>query len=167
MPRMETPLNPARKGQWPALVGFLALNAAVSAAGGWVTAGSVGTWYPTLAKPSFNPPDWVFAPVWSTLFALMAVAAWRVWRRAGLVGAPGAFLYYFLQLGLNLLWSVTFFGLHAPAAALAVLLVLFFAICGTTLAFRHVDGWAALLFLPYLAWTGFAGILNGAIVALN
>jgi translocator protein len=167
MSQMETPLNPAGRGQWLALLGFLALNAAVSAAGGWVTAESVSTWYPTLAKPSFNPPDWIFAPVWSTLYALMAIAAWRVWRRTRFAGAPSAFAAYFGQLALNLLWSIAFFGLQAPGAALAVLVLLFFAICATILAFRRVDGPAALLLLPYLAWTGFAGILNAAIVALN
>lgn len=156
-----------RQRDWLALAGFLALNLAISAAGGWVTAGSVKIWYPTLEKPAFNPPDWIFAPVWTLLFILMAVSAWLIWRRRESTGAKLALALYAMQLALNLLWSVSFFGLQRPGLALGVLILLFAAIAGTILRFRRIDPWAAVLLLPYLAWTGFAGVLNGSIVALN
>jgi benzodiazapine receptor len=157
----------ARPSNWRVLAGFLALSFAVSAAGGWITAGSVETWYPTLAKPSFNPPDWVFAPVWTVLYGMMAVSAWLVWRRAGFAGARIAFILYGGQLALNLLWSATFFGLRNPPLALVVIALLLGAIGATGWAFRRYDARAALLLVPYLIWTCFAAVLNGAIVALN
>jgi benzodiazapine receptor len=147
------------------LLGFLILCLAVSALGGAVTATSVDSWYQTLRKPPFNPPDWLFAPVWSTLFVLMAVAAWRVWRIEGLRSrAMGAFA---VQLFLNLLWSVLFFGLRAPDLALVEILVLLSSIAWTALLFARIDNWAGLLFLPYLAWVAFAAALNLAISYLN
>ena len=91
---------------------FLALCLAVSAVGGAVTATSVGSWYPSLAKPPFNPPNWIFAPVWTALYFMMALAGWRVWRREGLRRARWALSLYALQLALNLAWSILFFGLR-------------------------------------------------------
>jgi tryptophan-rich sensory protein len=158
------PQSPARAVQIWHLVGFLILSLLVSSLGGWLTAGSIADWYPTLAKPSFNPPDWVFAPVWSTLFLLMAIAAWRVWRRAGW-GA--CLVLYFVQLVGNLAWSALFFGLQRPGLALVDCALLLILIIATTLQFRRHDGLAALLMLPYIAWVAFACVLNGAIVALN
>jgi tryptophan-rich sensory protein len=158
------PQSPARAVQIWHLVGFLILSLLVSSLGGWLTAGSISDWYPTLAKPSFNPPDWVFAPVWSTLFLLMAIAAWRVWRRAGW-GA--GLVLYFVQLVGNLAWSALFFGLQRPGLALVDCALLLVLIIATTFQFRRHDGLAALLMLPYIAWVAFACILNGAIVALN
>lgn len=158
------PQSPARAVQIWHLVGFLILSLLVSSLGGWLTAGSIADWYPTLAKPSFNPPDWVFAPVWSTLFLLMAIAAWRVWRRAGW-GA--GLVLYFVQLVGNLAWSALFFGLQRPGLALVDCALLLILIIATTLQFRRHDGLAALLMLPYIAWVAFACVLNGAIVALN
>jgi tryptophan-rich sensory protein len=158
------PQSPARAVQIWHLVGFLILSLLVSSLGGWLTAGSIADWYPTLAKPSFNPPDWVFAPVWSTLFLLMAIAAWRVWRRAGW-GA--GLVLYFVQLVGNLAWSALFFGLQRPGLALVDCALLLVLIIATTFQFRRHDGLAALLMLPYIAWVAFACILNGAIVALN
>ena len=152
---------------WAGLAGFVLVTFAVSAIGGAVTATSVGTWYQTLARPSFNPPDWVFAPVWTTLYALMAFAAWRVWRRAGFAQARAALSLYVVQLALNLGWSVLFFGLRRPDYALAEIVVLWLAIAATWLAFRRIDGPAAWLLTPYLAWVSFAAVLNGAVVALN
>lgn len=147
------------------LLGFLVLCLAVSALGGAVTATSVDSWYQALRKPSFNPPDWLFTPVWLTLFVIMAVAAWRVWRIAGLRSAAmGAFA---VQLFLNLLWSVLFFGLRAPDLALVEIFVLLFAIAWTAVLFTRIDRSAGLLFLPYLAWVAFAAALNLAISYLN
>ena len=148
------------------LAASLALVLAIGAIGGWVTAGSVDTWYRTLAKPAFNPPDWVFGPVWTMLYVLMGVAAWRAWRRLGSLG-DAAFALYGLQLGLNLLWSVLFFGLHAIGWALADLVLLLGALIATMSAFGRIDAWAGFCFVPYALWVGFAGILNVSVWWLN
>ncbi len=149
------------------LLAFLALCFAVSGLGGLITAQSVGTWYQDLAKPAFNPPDWIFAPVWTTLYLLMAVAAWRVWRRAGLRDGRSALLAFGVQLALNLGWSATFFGLRMPGAALLVVLLLLAAIGITQRLFWSADRSAGLLLAPLLAWVGFATVLNAAIWRLN
>ncbi len=139
---------------------------AVAALGGWATSTSVETWYTTLNKPSFNPPNWLFGPVWSVLYAMMGLAAWRVWLQDGrLFSAPlGIFA---VQLLLNLAWSVLFFGLRAPAAALADLVLLIAAVALTIRLFAPRDRIAAWLLAPYLAWITFAATLNLAIVMLN
>lgn len=159
---MQRPIS-----SWLALAAFLAVNLLVSGIGGAITATSVGEWYAALAKPAFNPPGWVFGPVWTLLYAMMAVAAWRVWRSAGWRHARAALLLYFLQLGVNLAWSALFFGLRRPDLALADCLLLLALIVATTLAFRRHDGMAALLMVPYGLWVGFACLLNGNIVVLN
>lgn len=152
---------------WLALAGFLIVCAVVSSAGGAVTATSVGTWYQDLTKPAFTPPGGVFPPVWTTLFVLMALAAWRVWRRAGWTGARVALGLWGVQLAFNLGWSVIFFGLRSPGWASIEIVVLVAAIAATTVAFRRHDGWAAALMLPYLAWVGFAAVLTATIWHLN
>ena len=149
------------------LLFFLALCLAVSALGGAVTATSVGTWYRTLQKPWFNPPDAVFAPVWTLLFIAMAVAAWRIWHHYGSAAARGPLLAFLIQLALNLLWSILFFGARAPAAALVEIALLLAAVAVTLVLFWRRDRLAGLLFVPYLAWVAFASLLNGAIVLLN
>jgi translocator protein len=135
--------------------------------GGAVTASSVTEWYPTLNKPSFNPPNWVFGPVWTTLYAVMGIAAWRVWRMADRETARGPLAVFALQLAVNLGWSVAFFGLRDPGLAVTVILVLDLLVLATVLMFRRIDGLAALLLMPYLAWISFATILNIAIWRLN
>ncbi len=149
------------------LAGFLAACFAVSAAGGAVTATSVGTWYQDLAKPPFNPPDSAFAPVWTALFVLMALAAWRVWRRGGFAANRAALGMFALQLVLNLGWSVLFFGLRAVGAALVEMAALWVAILVTAALFWRRDRAAGLLMVPYVLWVGFALLLNGAIWRLN
>lgn len=144
----------------------LALVFSVAAIGGRVTAGSVETWYPTLAKPAFNPPDWVFAPVWTTLYALMAIAAWRVWRVADTI-KQRALTLYGAQLALNLLWSVLFFGWHWIGAALIDIALLLAVIGATGFAFWRADRFAGLCLAPYAAWVAFAAVLNAAIWRLN
>ena len=146
---------------------FLALCLAVSAVGAAATASSVGSWYQTQAKPSFNPPDWIFAPVWTALFFMMAVAAWRVWRRNGLGGARSAMTLFALQLVLNMGWSIAFFGLRSIGAALAEILILLLAILATTVLFWQRDRVAGMLFVPYAAWVTFAAVLNAALWQLN
>ncbi len=123
-----------------------------------------GTWYAGLRKPAWNPPSWLFAPVWTLLYAMMAVAAWLVWRETGLSREIGLFV---LQLVLNALWSWLFFGLHRPGLALADVLALWLAILATHVAFDHVRPLAGWLLLPYLAWVTFAAALNAALWRLN
>ena len=120
------PLTPMRS--FIGLAVFLGLCATVAAIGGAVTAQSVDTWYQTLNKPAFNPPDWVFGPVWTTLYILMAVAAWRVWRLGARPGQRLALMLFLLQLALNLAWSFLFFGQQWIGAAFFEILVLWAAI---------------------------------------
>jgi benzodiazapine receptor len=149
------------------LLVFLALCFAVAAAGGAVTATSVHGWYQALAKPPFNPPDWVFAPVWSALYALIALAGWRLWRRRAATGASAALRWWGLQLGFNLSWSFVFFGARLPGAALADIVLLFGAIGVTILLASRVDRAAAWLLAPYAVWVAFAALLNASIWYLN
>lgn len=148
-----------------ALLGFLAFTLTVGFVGGQVTTPNIGSWYVHLAKPSFNPPNSVFMPVWTTLYVLMAVAAWRVWRHTGLQSR--ALALWLIQLALNFAWSFIFFGSHAPLAALLELVVLWFAIMVTLVTFGRIDRPAGWLMIPYLAWVSFAGVLNFWIWRLN
>lgn len=144
-----------------ALVGWLIVCFAVAAFGARYRP---GPWYAALAKPSWTPPNRLFAPVWSALYILMAVAAWLVWRAVG----PGPELALFaVQLALNAAWSLLFFGLHRPFLALADIAALWLAVAVTVLAFWHVRPLAAWLLLPYLAWITFAAALNAALWRLN
>lgn len=153
--------------RWLVLLVFIGLAFAAAGIGGAATRGSVGTWYSTLAKPAWNPPAWVFGPVWSTLYLLMSVAAWRVWRHVENPGRRPALAWYFGQLGLNALWSWLFFGLRSPGLAFAEVLVLWAALVVVLVKFARIDRPAALLWTPYLAWTSFAATLNGAVWWLN
>ena len=148
------------------LVAFILVCLAVSGLGGAITATSVGTWYQTLEKPVFNPPAWVFAPVWTTLYVLMAIAGWRVWRTKSGAGRR-ALAVFALQLSLNLAWSFLFFGFQQIGLALFDVVALFAAILLTTVLFWRVDRLAGALFLPYLLWVGFATVLNASLWLLN
>jgi tryptophan-rich sensory protein len=150
-----------------ALAGFVALCFAVAAAGGAVTATSVETWYAGLAKPPFNPPDWVFGPVWTALYLMIAVAGWRVWRRRSESGAWLALGAWGVQLSLNLSWSMLFFGARMIGAALVEIAVLLAAILITAALFWRIDRIAGVLLVPYAAWVGFATVLNAALWRLN
>lgn len=126
--------------------------------------GMPGAWYDALVKPSWNPPAWVFGPVWTLLYIMMAVAAWWVWRRSGW-GAP---LYaYLFQLVLNAAWTPIFFGAHELGWALVEIVVLWVAILVTMLAFYRVSRVAGWMFVPYLAWVTFAAFLNFTLWRLN
>ena len=153
------------------VIGLVVSLAAVFAAAGvgsHFTARSVAGWYPTLAKPSWTPPGAVFAPVWTALYFLMAVAAWLVWRKAGGLAAARLPLALFaVQLALNAAWSILFFGLRMPGLAFGELVLLWVAIAATLAAFRRVLPAAGLLLAPYLAWVTFAGALNFALWRLN
>ena len=154
--------------RYAALCVSLAVCFTAAGLGGLATATSVGNWYPQLAKPPFNPPAWLFAPVWNTLFALMAVAAWRIHDRAPDAPARRAALALFGgQLVANVLWSVLFFGLRQPGAALLWILVLEVLIVATLAMFWRLDRVAGALLVPYALWVAFAIALNGAIWWLN
>lgn len=129
---------------------------------------SIPSWYVTLTKPSYTPPSWLFGPVWTILFVLMGVSLYLVWKR-GLKKTQNknAVSIFGLQLFLNLLWSVLFFGTHSPFLALIEILVLWFAILWTIVVFRKIDKNTTWLLAPYLAWVSFASILNLFIVKLN
>jgi len=159
--------NPSRARDYTGLAVFIALNAAVSALGGWATAGSVGTWYVTLAKPAFNPPNWIFAPVWTALYLMIAVAGWRAWRRGSGQEARLALTAYAVQLVLNLSWSFVFFGARMIGPALAVIVAILAAILANAFLFWRIDRAAGALLLPYAAWVSFATLLNAALWRLN
>jgi translocator protein len=153
--------------RWPALLLFIAITFGAAGIGGLATNSSVGTWYPTLTKPSWNPPSWVFGPVWSTLYVMMAVAAWRVSARTEHPGRRSALVWFFVQLALNALWSCLFFGLRNPGLAFAEVLVLWTTLVVVLIKFARIDRLAAILWVPYLAWVSFASVLNGTVWWLN
>lgn len=160
---------PRRRVDLIGLALFLAASFLVAALGGSATATSVDSWYPTLAKPPWTPPSWLFPPVWTVLFAVMAVAAWLVWRRGGL-RLPANRLplaAYALQLVLNGAWSWLFFALQRPDWALVDVALLWLAIGVTTALFYRRVRAAGWLLVPYLAWVTYAAALNLAIVRLN
>jgi tryptophan-rich sensory protein len=164
--RMSELTKPTPKRSAAALAVFVGLCALVAAVGGAATASGLQSWYRALHKPSFNPPDWVFGPVWTLLYLMMAIAAWRVWRGGGRDRAVALALWG-VQLALNLAWSLIFFGLRAPGPALIDLAMLLAGIAATMVAFARTDRTAAVLLVPYLSWCAFAFFLNLAIWRLN
>lgn len=132
--------------------------------GGLFTAKSVTTWYLTLNKPVFNPPGWLFGPVWITLYALMGIALYLVWTTKP---ERKAIILFSAQLLLNIAWSALFFGLQRPWLAFIEIVALWAAILATLLAFRKTSRTAALLLIPYIAWVSFAAVLNLALAMLN
>lgn len=165
--------TPQPRGGLIAPIVSIGVALAVGAVGGLATASSVSTWYPTLNKPAFNPPNAVFGPTWTVLYILMAVAAWRVWR-TGTGPGPGprparrtALTLYGVQLALNLAWSLIFFGLRRPDLALAEIALLLAFVLATTALFWKADRPAGLMMIPYAAWVAFASLLNFEIWRLN
>jgi translocator protein len=157
-----------RTNKWMALAGFIAVCLAVGGLAGWVTSQSVVEWYPTLNKPSWNPPPWIFAPVWTTLYVMMGVAAWLVWmKNIRFSGVRVALILFGVQLALNGLWSFLFFKFHSPAWALVDILALLATLALTVVAFFNQSKLAGLLLVPYLAWVSFATFLNYTIWQLN
>jgi len=126
-----------------------------------------GEWYRMILKPRWTPPNAVFAPVWTVLFALMAIAAWLIWQQAGFGAGAFPLVVFVVQLGLNAAWSYFFFGLHRPGLALGGIVVLWLAILVTLISFWSVRPVAGALLVPYAFWVGFAGVLNHAIWRLN
>jgi len=134
-----------------------------------VTQSSIKTWYPTIEKPIFNPPNWVFAPVWTMLFILMGIAAGLVWNKleSNKELVKKGLLFFTIQLLLNALWSYLFFGLNNILLALIEIILLWLVIYETYHIFKQIDKKASYLLIPYLAWVGFATILTGSIFWLN
>jgi translocator protein len=153
-------------GVW-ALVGWLALCLAVAGTSSIFSAHNIHTWYAGLIKPPLNPPNWVFAPVWTTLYALMGIAAWLVWKTRPSGCRRRGLQLFLVQLWFNFLWSWIFFSRHQIGMALVDILVLWAAILLTILNFRKVSALAAWLMVPYIAWVTFAAYLNLAFWRLN
>jgi len=140
----------------------------VEVVGGWFTQSNVSTWYPALIKPSWTPPAWVFGPVWTILYLLMAVSMWLIWNREQLSGYH--FLPYVLfaiQLGLNLAWSWSFFYMKNPFFGMINITLLIIALSTTIYSFWKISRLAAILLMPYWVWIMFAASLNAAIWWLN
>ncbi|SEQ92335.1 TspO/MBR family protein [Pedobacter rhizosphaerae] len=146
----------------------IALTLGIGALASYATASSVKTWYPTINKPSFNPPNWLFAPVWTTLYILIGIAAYLVWiKRDSIVHYPRTVAIYFIQLILNLAWSFLFFYLHEIGLALAEISLLLLSIIINAIVFYKIDKWAGLLYIPYIIWVSFATFLNYNLFILN
>jgi tryptophan-rich sensory protein len=150
---------------WPALLGFIGSAFVAGAIGSAATFENVRSWFPTLVKPSWNPPGWLFAPVWTTLYMLMGLAIWRA-SRTGPAARP-LVRGYFAQLALNALWSVLFFGLKSPGWALFDIAALWLLLAWLQAGLWRADRVAGALWVPYLLWVSFAAVLNLAIVLLN
>ena len=157
-----------KKPAWQALALCLSFLLCFLAAGlgSLFTMASLGSWYAGLAKPSWNPPSWLFGPVWTALYAMMAVAGWLVWRRGG-AASRLALRWFAVQLVLNVGWSAVFFGLQLPGLAFVEILVLWVAIAATLVVSWKVSRAAGILLAPYLLWASFAAVLNFAIWRLN
>jgi benzodiazapine receptor len=160
-------MKPNALQQGIGLAAFILVCFAAAGVGGLVTTPNIPTWYASLAKPTWTPPDWVFGPVWSLLYLMMATSAWLVWRQTGLAGAKLSLGLFAVQLVLNSLWSVLFFGLQSPGAALVEIILLWVAILATMIVFWGRSRLAGGLLAPCLAWLSFAAVLNFAIWRLN
>jgi tryptophan-rich sensory protein len=153
-------------GQWKGLLGWILLCFAAAAVGAVASAGAQD-FYLNLNRPSWAPPASVFGPVWTVLYAMMAVAAWMVWKVRGFRAAPRTLGLFLAQLAANALWSWLFFKWQLGLAALVEVLLLWALILATTIAFWRVRPLAGMLLLPYLAWVGFASALTWACWRLN
>ena len=151
--------------KWAVLALLILICLVVGTLGGLSSTTAIEDWYRTIAKPSWTPPDAVFGPVWTVLYIMMAVAAWLVWRTGDQVRP--ALILFFVQLALNLAWTLLFFAARSPGLALIEVVFLWLGVLFTMLAFfarSRVAGW---LFVPYLAWVSFAAVLNAAIWMMN
>jgi translocator protein len=153
---------------WLILLGFIILSESAGIIGSVFTAPAIESWYLGIIKPELNPPSWVFGPVWTTLFALMGIAAFLVWKK-GLnnKGVKIALDIFILQLILNTFWSIIFFGLESPGWAFVEIIFLWVAILATVIAFARVSKPATWLLLPYILWVSFAVYLNYSVWILN
>jgi benzodiazapine receptor len=155
------------RDSWLSLLPFAFVCFAAGLTGSMFTRKSVQTWYPQLQRPSWNPPNWIFGPVWGFLYLMMAISSWLVWRQAGWHGARLPLLLFGIQLLLNVAWSAVFFGMRAIGAAYGEILLLWTIAIATAVAFYSVSLLAAWLLIPCIAWIGFASYLNFRIWQMN
>ncbi|MCX5653040.1 MAG: tryptophan-rich sensory protein [Planctomycetota bacterium] len=149
------------------LIALIVLCLGAGGLGQLFTGPSALDWYHTMERPSWNPPDWVFAPVWTFLYLAMAVAAWLVWHKAGWYGARGPLILFAVQLALNAVWTILFFGQRMPGLAFLELVVLWAVILMTLITFWRIRPMAGALLVPYLVWVTFASVLNYSIWQMN
>lgn len=165
-PNLMYPISMSKTRQASGLVGWLLLVLAAAAIGGFASA-NAGTFYGELVRPTWAPPGWLFAPVWSVLYGLMGISAWLVWRVRGFAGARNALLVFALQLAANALWTWLFFAWRQGGLAFAEILLLWMLIVATVGLFWRVSRLSAVLLLPYLAWVSFASALTWSMWRLN
>lgn len=149
------------------LVSWLAVCHSVGAVGAILTMSGLSNWYPSIQKPSFNPPNWVFAPVWMFLYTMMGLSAWLVWRERRAAQLQTPLGWFTIQLALNLAWSSLFFALEHPGLAFVDSVMMSLAILATIISFWKVSHTASIMLIPYLAWVIFATVLNYTIWQLN
>lgn len=152
------------------LIVSIIITLVAGAIGSIFTASAIPTWYLTLKKPFFNPPNYLFAPVWTILYILMGIAFFLIWTSKDQKKKSfkrKCFIYFFAQLVFNVLWSIGFFGLHSPLLGFIIILILWYLIFKTIVYFAKVEKTAAYLLYPYIAWVSFAAILNFAVLILN
>lgn len=149
------------------LIASIAVSFGAAAIGSLATVPNIPTWYASLAKPAFSPPNWLFGPVWTLLYLLIGLSLYLVWTAGYKKPKRLAFTAFGLQLVCNALWSLVFFGLHAPWAGAAVIILLFGSIVVTMRLFWPISKLAAYLLVPYLAWVSFATLLNISVALLN
>lgn len=152
----------------PGLLASILLCQLAGIVGSVFTTPAIPSWYASLKKPLFTPPSWVFAPVWVTLFTLMGISLYLVWKRGlGRHDVKRAVTIFGTQLTLNVLWSAVFFGMRSPQFGFVIIVLLWFALLATIVAFYRISGIAAVLLVPYLLWGSFALVLNFSIMVLN
>jgi tryptophan-rich sensory protein len=153
--------------RWIGLILFIMICVGAGGLGAIATTPEIEGWYAALQKPAWNPPSYLFGPVWTTLYLMMAIAAWLVWKPAGFQAAALPLMLFAGQLVLNVAWSWIFFGMHQPGWAFVEIVILWLAIVATITAFFRCSMLAGWMLVPYLAWVSFASVLNYAIWQLN
>lgn len=149
----------------PKLMVSLIIVFIVGAIGSVATSPQIPVWYATLARPAWAPPNWLFPVVWTILYILIGISLFLVWRKG--LESKQALVVFAVQLGLNLLWSLVFFGLHSIVGGLVIILMLWMAILANIIVFYRISRWAGLILLPYLVWVSIASYLNYSIYLLN
>jgi tryptophan-rich sensory protein len=164
-----------KKNDWLKLVGAIVVSQCAGLIGSLFTFSAIPNWYATIVKPSFNPPSWIFGPVWTTLYVLMGISAFLIWKKLDHKILPNlngkkikiALIIFGVQLFLNALWSIIFFGLHQPGFAFVEMILLWLAIILTMISFAKISKPAMYLLIPYILWVSFAGFLNFTLWQLN
>ncbi|MGB7969206.1 MAG: TspO/MBR family protein [Methanobacterium sp.] len=152
----------------PMLVGSILIPLIIGYLGSIVTLPQISTWYSTLSKPWWSPPNWLFGPIWTTLYVLMGIALFLVWREGiHRKDVRFAILIFGVQLVLSLIWSVVFFSLHALFGSFVIVMLLWLAILANIIAFLIISKWAGLLLVPYIIWVSIASYLNYSVYLLN